>query len=67
MPVPLLDLRAQYATIKHDVDRAMKQVVDDQLFILGPTVERLEQAVALRKEGCELLLVHEADFWDAIA
>ena len=47
MPVPLLDLRAQYATIKHDVDRAMKQVVDDQLFILGPTVERLEQAVAL--------------------
>src|SRR5687768_7188493 len=46
MPVPLLDLRAQYATIKDDVDRAMKQVVDDQLFILGPTVERLEQAVA---------------------
>ncbi|HEX6049961.1 MAG TPA: DegT/DnrJ/EryC1/StrS family aminotransferase [Gemmatimonadaceae bacterium] len=46
MPVPLLDLRAQYATIKDDVDRAMKQVVDDQLFILGATVERLERDVA---------------------
>jgi dTDP-4-amino-4,6-dideoxygalactose transaminase len=46
MPVPLLDLRAQYATIKDDVVRAMMQVVDDQLFILGPTVERLESAVA---------------------
>ena len=46
MPVPLLDLRAQHATIKDDVVRGMMQVVDDQLFILGPTVERFEQAVA---------------------
>lgn len=28
---------------------------------------KVEQAVALRKEGAKLLLVHEADFWDAIA
>ena len=46
MPVPLLDLRAQYATIKDDVVRAMMRVVDDQLFILGQPVERLEHAVA---------------------
>jgi len=46
MPVPLLDLRAQYATIKDDVVRSMMRVVDDQLFILGQPVERLEQAVA---------------------
>ena len=46
MPVPLLDLRAQHATIKDDVVRAMMRVVDDQLFILGEPVERLEKAVA---------------------
>jgi dTDP-4-amino-4,6-dideoxygalactose transaminase len=46
MPVPLLDLRAQHATIKDEVERAMMRVVDDQLFILGEPVERLENAVA---------------------
>ena len=46
MAVPLLDLRAQHATIKDDVVRAMMRVVDDQLFILGQPVERFEQAVA---------------------
>jgi dTDP-4-amino-4,6-dideoxygalactose transaminase len=46
MPVPLLDLRAQHATIKDEVVSAMMGVVDDQLFILGEPVERLEQAVA---------------------
>ena len=45
MPVPLLDLRAQHATIKDDVVAALMKVVDDQLFILGEPVERLEQAV----------------------
>jgi dTDP-4-amino-4,6-dideoxygalactose transaminase len=46
MPVPLLDLRAQHATIKDEVVRAMMRVVDDQLFILGEPVERLERAIA---------------------
>ncbi|MFL5582186.1 MAG: DegT/DnrJ/EryC1/StrS family aminotransferase [Gemmatimonadaceae bacterium] len=46
MPVPLLDLRAQHATIKDDVVRAMLKVVDDQTFILGEPVERLEREVA---------------------
>jgi dTDP-4-amino-4,6-dideoxygalactose transaminase len=46
MPVPLLDLRAQYATIKDEVVTAMMRVVDDQLFILGRPVEQLEDAVA---------------------
>jgi dTDP-4-amino-4,6-dideoxygalactose transaminase len=46
MPVPLLDLRAQYACIRDDVVQAMMQVVDDQAFILGQPVERLEAAVA---------------------
>ncbi len=46
MPVPLLDLRAQHATIREDVVRAMMDVVDSQKFILGEPVERLERAVA---------------------
>ena len=46
MPVPLLDLRAQHATIRDDVVGAMMKIVDDQAFILGPAVERLEEAVA---------------------
>ncbi|MGH7648796.1 MAG: DegT/DnrJ/EryC1/StrS family aminotransferase [Gemmatimonadaceae bacterium] len=46
MPVPLLDLKAQHAQIKDEVVRAMLRVVDDQLFILGQPVERLERAVA---------------------
>jgi len=46
MPVPLLDLRAQHATIRDDVVRAMMEVVDAQLFILGEPVSRLEATVA---------------------
>ena len=46
MPVPLLDLKAQHATIKDGVVQAMMQVVDDQLFILGKPVQALEAACA---------------------
>jgi dTDP-4-amino-4,6-dideoxygalactose transaminase len=46
MPVPLLDLRAQHATIKDDVIAALTRVIDDQRFILGEPVERLEAEVA---------------------
>src|SRR6266550_360236 len=46
MPVPLLDLRAQHATIRDEVVTALMSVVDSQLFILGPAVEKLERAVA---------------------
>src|SRR4029078_8360991 len=47
MPVPLLDLRAQHATIRDEVVAAMMDVVDSQLFILGAKVEELEQEVAV--------------------
>src|SRR5215831_16439993 len=46
MPVPLLDLRAQLATIRDEVTTAMTEVVDSQLFILGQRVEELERQVA---------------------
>ncbi len=46
MPVPLLDLQAQYATISDELDAAVMDVVRSQRFILGPAVERLEQEAA---------------------
>lgn len=46
MPVPLLDLRAQHATIRDEVVAAMMKLVDSQLFILGAPVEELETAIA---------------------
>jgi dTDP-4-amino-4,6-dideoxygalactose transaminase len=46
MPVPLLDLKAQYATNRDSVVNAIMKVVDDQAFILGEPVERLEREVA---------------------
>jgi dTDP-4-amino-4,6-dideoxygalactose transaminase len=46
MPVPLLDLRAQHATIRDEVLPALVDLVDSQLFILGAPVEKLEREVA---------------------
>jgi len=46
MNVPLLDLKAQYAAIKADVDAAIAEVMESQHFILGPKVEQCEAAIA---------------------
>src|SRR3954469_7648793 len=46
MPVPLLDLKAQHATIREEIVAAMMRVVDDQTFILGEPVAKLEAEVA---------------------
>jgi dTDP-4-amino-4,6-dideoxygalactose transaminase len=46
MSVPLLDLKAQHATIRDEVVAAMMKVVDAQTFILGDAVAALEQQVA---------------------
>ncbi len=46
MPVPLLDLRAQHATIKDEIVKPLLELIDSQMFILGAPVERLEREVA---------------------
>jgi dTDP-4-amino-4,6-dideoxygalactose transaminase len=46
MQVPLLDLKAQYATIKADLDAAVHGVLDSGRFIQGPEVVGLENEVA---------------------
>jgi dTDP-4-amino-4,6-dideoxygalactose transaminase len=45
-PIPLLDLQAQYASIRDELDSAIKHVFESQHFILGPEVESLEQEIA---------------------
>jgi len=46
MPVPLLDLKAQHATIRDEVVAAAMAVIDAQAFILGDPVGELECEVA---------------------
>ena len=44
--VPLLDLRAQYATIKGQIEKAIQGVLESQRFIMGPEVTSLEKEIA---------------------
>ena len=46
MKVPLLDLTAQYASIREEIDAAVAEVVTSQRFILGAVVEACEDAIA---------------------
>jgi len=46
MEVPLLDLKAQYATIRDQVLAALSEVLDSQVCIGGPKVLELEQKIA---------------------
>ncbi|MGC8745680.1 MAG: DegT/DnrJ/EryC1/StrS family aminotransferase, partial [Candidatus Saccharicenans sp.] len=44
--IPILDLKAQYASIEKEIDEAIKKVLRSGQFILGPEVEALEKEVA---------------------
>lgn len=46
IPVPMLDLKAQYLQVKPEIDAAIEQVIDSQHFINGPQVASLEKEVA---------------------
>lgn len=45
-PIPLLDLNAQYSTIKVEIQAAIERVLESQKFILGTEVEDLEEVLA---------------------
>ena len=45
-PVPLLDLKPQSATIRDEIDRVLRGVVDSQSFILGAEVAAFETELA---------------------
>jgi dTDP-4-amino-4,6-dideoxygalactose transaminase len=52
MPVPLLDLKEQYKSIRDEVLEAVERVMESQVLILGPEVLALEEEVA-RYSQCE--------------
>lgn len=46
MNIPLLDLKTQYAAIRQEIEAAIREVIESQVFINGPQVSALEAAVA---------------------
>ncbi len=44
MKVPLLDLKAQYQSLKQELDTAILKVAQSQYFILGPEVKKMEES-----------------------
>ena len=44
--VPLLDLKAQYAQIRAEIEPVVKEVIESQYFIMGPKVIEFEENVA---------------------
>src|SRR2546426_3228324 len=51
MKVPLLDLEAQYAPIRAQVEKAIASVMASHQYILGPAVQECERAIA-RYSNC---------------
>lgn len=46
MSIPLVDLRAQYASIKPEIDAAVQEVFANAAFVLGPAVKDFEEKFA---------------------
>ena len=46
MKIPLTDLKAQYASIKDEIDSAIQRVLQNGQFILGPEVKAFEDDMA---------------------
>jgi len=54
MNVPFLDLKAQYLTIKEEIDEAIRSVIDRSAYIRGADVDEFERAFAAKcgKKHC---------------
>ncbi|RNC86043.1 MAG: DegT/DnrJ/EryC1/StrS family aminotransferase [Balneola sp.] len=50
MNIPLLDLKAQYETLRDEIELSLKKVLESQHFIMGAFVKQFEKEVA---EYCE--------------
>jgi dTDP-4-amino-4,6-dideoxygalactose transaminase len=55
MKIPLLDLKAQYQTVKPEIDKAVAEVIESQGFIMGPKVETFEKSISDYLNGAHTL------------
>ncbi|NOX54770.1 MAG: DegT/DnrJ/EryC1/StrS family aminotransferase [Planctomycetes bacterium] len=46
MTIPFVDLGAQYESIKHEIDEAIRGVLESRCFILGPQLDEFERTFA---------------------
>lgn len=46
MTIPMLDLRAQYRSLKFEIEEALHEIFESGHFVLGPNVEALEREIA---------------------
>lgn len=46
MSIPIADLKAQYLSIKDEIDAAVQRVIESTQFILGPEVDAFEKEMA---------------------
>ncbi len=46
MNVPVLDLKAQYESMKEEIEKKILEIASSQKYILGPEVENLEREIA---------------------
>jgi len=46
MNIPLVDLKANYHSIKNEIDNAIQDVLDNSSFIMGPYVKKFEEDFA---------------------
>ncbi|RYU59012.1 DegT/DnrJ/EryC1/StrS family aminotransferase [Methylolobus aquaticus] len=44
--IPMVDLKAQYASLKEEIDRSLQEALDSCAFILGPNVQAFEHEAA---------------------
>ena len=52
-PIPMLDLKAQYLSLKAELDAAVMRVIESTQFINGPDVEAMEQEVGITRDGAK--------------
>jgi len=46
MKIPMVDLVTQYKTIRKEIDKAVKEVIESGWFIMGPNVKAFEEEMA---------------------
>ena len=55
MKIQMVDLKGQYMKIKHEVDAAIQNVIDNTAFINGPIVKEFAQNLSDYMGGCHVI------------